>query len=175
MYVYPYNFVVSYPQDQGVLPVKQKQLGVSLSEETRARLDAAAEAAGHSTAEEARQRIERTLSQDGLAPALKELVEDAIALAGLVEVDTGDNWTTDPASHATFKAALLALLDRHRPEGPAIFGAVRSLFGDAPLDAPDSPETVGRALVRYHKRHQATKGAAGNAATAAGIRKLKKG
>jgi hypothetical protein len=136
---------------------RQKQMGVSLTEELRAQLSAASTARGHSIAEEIRQRLERTFAEDALDPVLRTFVADLIAVAELVRVDTGGGWSSDPASHAAFKAAVLALLTEHQPNGPPIFGAVRDLLGTNVLGS-DDPETVGRTLARYHRRHQTSKG-----------------
>jgi hypothetical protein len=135
--------------------MRHKQLGVSLNEETRAALEAAAGAAGHSIAEEIRERVERTFLQDALDPALRTLVEDVIALAQMVNTDTGSAWDRDPGSHAAFKSAISALLAERQPSGAPTFGAVRDGLGARLFDT-DDPETVGRSLLRYHLRNRPT-------------------
>jgi hypothetical protein len=79
-----------------------------------------------------------------------------IAVAELVRIDTGGAWNKDPAAHASFRSAALALLAEYQPEGDPIFGAAHDIFG-AGIHR-DDPNTVGRALARYHKRHQGSKG-----------------
>jgi hypothetical protein len=132
-------------------------MGVALPEALRAQLSSASAAGGRSVAEEIRQRLERSFAEDNLDPALRAFTADVIAIAELVRVDTGGSWNKDPAAHAAFRSALLALLSDYQPEGAPVFGAVRDLLGRGTL-SQDDPETVGRALARYHKRHQSSKG-----------------
>jgi hypothetical protein len=136
--------------------VKQ-QVPIGLGPEMRARLQTAAAAAGHSIAEEVRARIERSFTEDDLAPALRTLVTDLVAVADLVAIDTGGAWNTDRASHETFKAAVLALIAAYEPEGPSTFGAVRDLLGARVLGEDDDPASVGRAIARFHLRNRPTK------------------
>jgi hypothetical protein len=136
--------------------VKQ-QVPIGLGPEMRTRLETAANAAGHSIAEEVRARIERSFVADDRSPALRTLLRDLVDVADLVRADTGGDWDKNAASHATFKAALLALLAHYEPEGPATFGAVRDIFGAKVLGEDDDPASVGRAIARFHLRNRPPK------------------
>lgn len=131
----------------------KRQMGVGLPDDLRARLEAAA-AGRHSLAEEIRRRVERTFIEDALDPPLRALVGDIVELAELVRFDVAGDWHSDPGAHATFRSAVLALIDERKPKGPPIFGAARELLG-AGISKSDDPDTIGRALVRHHHRIKA--------------------
>jgi hypothetical protein len=136
--------------------VKQ-QVPIGFGPEMRARLEAAAAAAGRSLAEEVRTRIERSFVNDDRDPALRTLLADLAEVAALVRADTGGAWDKNAASHAVFRAAVLALLAEHEPQGPAMFGAVRDLLGARVLGEDDDPASVGRAIARFHLRNRPPK------------------
>jgi hypothetical protein len=140
-------------QSMGRGPSK-RQIPVALSAELRARLEAAAGAAGHSVAEEVRRRVDRTFIEDALDPPLRALVDDIVELAEWVRVDVAGNWHSDPGAHAVFRSGVLMLIDERKPKGPPIFGAARGLLG-AGISKSDDPDTIGRALVRHLHRIKA--------------------
>ena len=102
--------------------------------------------------EEIRGRLLRSFAEDLIDPTTRELANDIIQLAELVRSDVGFNWNSDPGAHATFRSAVIALIDVHKPEGPPVFSAaVRDLFG-AGIAKGDDPDTLGRALARHYLR-----------------------
>jgi hypothetical protein len=132
----------------------KRQMGVGLPADLRAQLEAASTAAGHSVAEEIRRRVERTFKEDGIDPVTRELRDDIVQLAELVRFDVAGDWHSDPVAHAAFRSAVLALIGERKPKGVQIFGAARELFG-AGISQSDDPDTIGRALVRHHRRTRA--------------------
>jgi hypothetical protein len=127
-------------------------MGVGFSDDMRAQLEAAATKAGHSIAEEIRQRLETTIKEEQRDQKLRDLLYDIDFLADLVSNDSGLDWHVHPAAHAIFRAGVLALLDQRRPKGaPVLSPAVRDLFGQGISDS-DDPDTIGRALVRHLNR-----------------------
>jgi hypothetical protein len=101
--------------------------------------------------EEIRSRLARSFAEERIDPTTRELANDIIQLAEWVRLDVAANWNSDPGAHATFRSAVIALIDEHQPEGAPVFGAVRALFG-AGISKSDDPETLGRALVRHYRR-----------------------
>jgi plasmid stability protein len=133
---------------------RQKQIGVTLDGELLAKLQAASAASGRSLSEEIRERLKRSSAEEERDPHLRTLVDDMIGITDLIRFDLGADWYADPAAHAAFRSAMLALIGEHRPEGHAVFGAVRDLLGAGNLKA-DDPDTIGRQLVRWRHRLQA--------------------
>lgn len=128
-----------------------KQLKVSLPDDLRARLEAAAAKSGNSLGEEIRHRIEQTLEKDVRGAVIGVLLDDIEQLAELVKFDVGQDWHATAGAHAVFRSAVLALIEQHRPKGAPVFGAVRDLLG-AGISKSDDPDTIGRALVRHLDR-----------------------
>jgi hypothetical protein len=126
-----------------------KQLKVSLPDELRARLDKAAAEAGHSVAEDIRQRLERTLADDAIKgaidPKTRELTDDIVSLIDRIELDTGSSWHRKTKVHETLALAVQALLATLRPRPETGVGASDLLFDF-------DPQTLSHAIVRQHLR-----------------------
>jgi hypothetical protein len=105
------------------LAAKQKQLPVALPAETRALLETAAAAAGHSLAEEVRGRLKWTTDLEPLDVPTRELIEAIASIAQDIESETGASWHSHAGSHAAFRQAILSHLARAKPEGSTDFGA----------------------------------------------------
>jgi hypothetical protein len=96
-------------------PPAQRQIGVSLPDDVRDRLEEEARKASHSIAEEIRRRIERTFEQDLFdRPELQELSAKICLMAVLASMATGKSWHQDPATAYLLKLAIDALMvNRH--------------------------------------------------------------
>jgi len=128
---------------------KQRQLAVALPTDVRERLEAAANVAGHSLAEEVRQRVARTLHWDSFDPVTIELLEGLENLAALLRVDFGTEWYADPRAHQAFVTAVNQRLAAYSPPSTAQFEppTVLSL-----VDPDDPPDTIGRMRERDDQR-----------------------
>jgi hypothetical protein len=182
---------------------RRRQLGVALDHELRERLETLAEQGERSIADEIRQRIERTLEQDALAPLVaaaqksgrtiadeiksrlertvaedsdpvtRELVVGILNLVEAIRADLGVWHEQTPAHHA-FAAAVAQLLADYRPLTP-LTGAVADLFG-----RPEELEATGRTLGRHDQRShnyehlKARQQQRARARAAAGARRAKK-
>jgi hypothetical protein len=102
-------------------------MGVALDDELRTHLDAAAEKAGRSVAEEIRQRLQATIKDDQRVPELRDLLGDIELLVNLVGDDTGFKWSGHPFAFAVLKAGIIALLDQRKPED---YGWLKTLNRD---------------------------------------------
>src|SRR5215470_8246995 len=128
---------------------QQKQIGVALSEAVRDALETAASNAGHSIAEEIRQRIERTFVEDAVAPETRKLTTAINLLADLIEAQTKHKWFENPAATSVMKHAIDALLGSLKGgDGEATF-----LQDDLPPKEtrflntlPDDPRGMGATL-----------------------------
>jgi hypothetical protein len=131
----------------------KKQMGVGLPAELRERLEAASAGAGHSLAEEIRQRLERTFKEDTLDPVTRELITGIINLAETIRLDLGAAWYAYPAIHEAFAAAIAQRLAGYVPPStPGAEAAVRDLLGAGLSHPQDSPETIGRTHERHDQR-----------------------
>jgi hypothetical protein len=97
-----------------------QQLKVSLPDEMRARLDAAASAAGHTLGEEIRLCIQRAYSWEQFDAPTQVLMHLIGRLAAVTEVQTGRTWWHDPAAYYVFRSAAAILLGRRKPEGELV-------------------------------------------------------
>ena len=127
---------------------QQKQIGVALADAVRARVEAAANKAGHSIAEEIRQRLERTFVDDDVDPETQRMMNAIRFLAVLIKIQTGQNWYSNPAATSVMRHAIDALLVRLKGgDGEAEF-----LPDELPpketrwLPLPDDPRGMGVAL-----------------------------
>jgi hypothetical protein len=77
---------------------QQFQMGVGFTPEMRERLQRAADAAGHSVAEEIRRRLERTFAQRTTPTRLRLLVDAITRFAGMIKDRTGKDWSSDPSA-----------------------------------------------------------------------------
>jgi hypothetical protein len=103
--------------------------------------------AGHSAAEELRQRLAASFARDEEArrdPKLAELRDDIGQLASQLELDTDGPWHSDPFAFVAFRAGILALLETLRPGGDPI-----PPKGPRAFTKSDNPETVGREVARF--------------------------
>jgi hypothetical protein len=126
---------------------RKRQLGVALDDRLRTRLEALADKAGRSIADEIRQRLERTLEQDAIEaadPETSKLMAAIGRFAVIVRLDTGREWHKHAASHWVMRNTITGRLQRFRPEGERVFGP-----GELPstrLVASDDPEAIGLSL-----------------------------
>jgi hypothetical protein len=93
--------------------MKQKQLKVGLSEAARARLEAAASEAGHSVAEEIRQRLELSLREDTIRVDVLRLEAEIESLITLTEMQCGRHWNEHPPTARVLQLAINARLARY--------------------------------------------------------------
>jgi hypothetical protein len=102
----------------------QKQLGVLLPPELRARLETAATEAGHSIAEEIRQRVERTFEKDDFdyrRPDIGLLSNRIVIMMMMAERLTGRRWNEHPAVTQALKLAIGSVLQHHGADDTATF------------------------------------------------------
>src|SRR5262245_47223368 len=121
-----------------------KQLKVSLPDELRAEIEEAAAKAGHSLGEEIRQRLERTLQDDGIDPATRKLMAAIGDLHVLARSQPNHSWHQQPAAHRVFRHAIVARLARLRPTGEPVFAP--GDLPDHPLVASQDVEAMGQGL-----------------------------
>jgi hypothetical protein len=124
---------------------RQKQMGVALPDDIRAQVEAAAERAGHSIAEEIRQRLERTFQEDAIPAQTRVLMLEIKLLAGLIEIETGREWTSHPATTSVMKHAIDARLAR-----------MRGGDGNATFEPNELPPKADRLIVSDDSRTMAT-------------------
>jgi hypothetical protein len=121
---------------------RHRQLSISLEEFVRARIEECATKNGRSLGDEVRARLWRTLQQDALGPMTRELMDDVGQLARGVGQASGVQWHKHPKAHEALTEAVVTWLAGLKP--PAIEGA--DTWGT------DDPKTVGRVVVRSHRR-----------------------
>lgn len=127
---------------------KRKQLAVALSAERRNQLEAISAEAGHSVAEEIRQRLERTFQDDAVEAVTRELCEGIVNIAAQIRLDFGVEWHFVPRSHETFATAIAERIAAYAPP-QSYAGAVTDLLTFVPDGAP---ETIGRLRERDDRR-----------------------
>src|SRR3954447_6684707 len=104
-----------------------QQFKISLPDELRTRLDAAAAKANHSTAEEIRQRLEQTLAQDAVDPATRTVAADIAGLAEALGALARIAWHQHTDVHRAFVEAARVYLEGLAPTETS--AAVHDLFG----------------------------------------------
>jgi hypothetical protein len=104
-------------------------------EDVRAQVEAAANNAGHSIAEEIRRRLERTFRHDAIDPKTCELTDAVALLAHLVKLQTGHTWFDHQAAASVLKHAIDTRLAR-----------VKGGDGKAVFDPSELPSTENRYL-----------------------------
>jgi hypothetical protein len=122
---------------------KQRQFAVALPPDIRDQLQAAADTAGHSLAEEIRRRINRTLYEDSFDEPTRKLATAVKWLAEEVSRQSEVPWHSNPRAQ---KALAAAIQDRLEITAPPWQGAASDLFG------PGDPATLGRAISRSYQR-----------------------
>jgi hypothetical protein len=129
-------------------PVAQRQIGVSLSDEVRDRLESAAKDSGRSIAEEIRQRLERTFEDDLDAPETRKLLLEIQWLVDLIAVHTGYDWFSHPAAASVMRQAIdLRLARTPGGDGTAAFAPGERPVGEALLaEGSDDPRAISIAL-----------------------------
>jgi hypothetical protein len=134
---------------------RQKQMGVALPGDLRAKLDAAAAESGISLAEEIRRRLERSFTQDAdektQDPKTRELANDVMWLADAItyqvrhEGDRPRAWHSNATTHVALAEALRTWLD--------IISPPVGLLGHSDLPVGllgrSDPPTLGRATARH--------------------------
>jgi hypothetical protein len=127
------------------LDKKQRQLAIALRPEIRNWVEGAASAAGHSLAEEIRQRLERTFAEDGVDKPTRELVEAVKWIAEEVNRQSEvESWSVVPRAHEALAAALQTWMNLITP--PSRGAVSDDLFG------PGDPPTLGRSIARHYQR-----------------------
>jgi hypothetical protein len=119
----------------GVFQVKgpKKQLNVGLSDSLRAQLEVASTEAGHSIAEEVRQRLERSFFGDAaMDQRTRDLAMTVGRFARLLEHDRGSAWHADRTTHAALGELILTWLKDHPPTRRTTSQAFRVKKGSSP-------------------------------------------
>jgi hypothetical protein len=94
----------------------KKQFNIALSDDMRAQLDAASREAGHSIAEEARQRLERSFFGDAsMDQKTRDMAKAIGRFARLLEHDRGVAWHADRTAHAALGELIGMWLQDHPP------------------------------------------------------------
>jgi hypothetical protein len=121
------------------LDKKQRQLPVALPPDLRAHLESLSAQAGHSLAEEIRRRIERTIREDAMDGATRELRDGVVNIAAALHRDYKAEWHASSRARQALSAAIA-----QRLEGYAYLAKKRP-SADEELFAPrGSPEDIGR-------------------------------
>jgi hypothetical protein len=121
------------------LAAKQKQLPVALPAETRALLETAAVAGGHSLAIEIRRRIDRTLDEETFDQQTRELADSIMWMADEVSRQVGSPWHSTKKGRHAVAVAIQQFMQATAP----LEGTSEDLFG------PDDPPTLGRTIARH--------------------------
>jgi hypothetical protein len=100
----------------------KRQMGVALSDDLRSKLEAASDRAGHSIAEEIRQRLEWTLDLEPIDERTREFAKAMAHLATEIELETGVTWHSHAGAHKAFRRGILWLLDELKPDADITFG-----------------------------------------------------
>jgi hypothetical protein len=128
-----------------------KQLKVSLPDDLRAQLDAAAAGSGQSLAQEIRRRLERTLAEDAakhaIDPKTQRLADAVIGLAADVQEHAGVSWHGNSRANEALAEAVLTYLSALK-QPPS---AADDLFG------PFDPKTLGQTLARVRSKADVTR------------------
>jgi hypothetical protein len=126
---------------------KQKQMGVSLSDDLRKMLEDACAGTGRSIAEEIRERLWRTFREDVIGKSLKNFMTEAAMLAFMTRWQTRQDFRTHPAANAVLRHALNAWIARTKKSGPETFApAELPNFRRFVAAGSDDPQTIGLAL-----------------------------
>jgi hypothetical protein len=126
-----------------------KQMKVALSDELRARLDAASAKSGQSVAEEIRSRVETSFRQEAiLDKPTHDFFVGVALMPAEIERETGAAWHKHPGAHEVFKQAFLLRLEELKPKGS-------TAFGDRPhaTTSDDDPRKLGL-MIEYRLRRQ---------------------
>ena len=94
-----------------------RQVNVSLPDDLRTKLDAAANAAGHTLGTEIRLCIQRAHSWEQFDPQTQRLMLLIGQIAVGTERQTGRTWWHHPAAYFVFRRTIEILLDRNKPPG----------------------------------------------------------
>ena len=95
-----------------------QRMKIGLSDDLRARLDAASAKSGRSVAEEIRSRVEASFAQEAVDKPTRDFLESLPEMATLTELEMGRPWHKSPAAHYAFREVILTRLERFRPKGP---------------------------------------------------------
>jgi plasmid stability protein len=121
--------------------VKQKQFKITLPDDLRARLEAAAAKSGRSIADEIRVRVEAALKRDELDKPTRDLLEGLALFPAEIALETGAAWH----KHAGAWMALLEAIRRRMSRLVRLSNATET-FGARPhrVSSADDPHEVGR-------------------------------
>ena len=126
------------------LEKKQRQLAVALPPNLRNWLEAAANVAGHSIAEEIRRRLALTVERDGMDAETRALLEAVGWMADEIRRQSGADWHDFPKATEALAAAIHTWLEIIKPKESST--AASDLF------SPDDPPTLGRSIARHYQR-----------------------
>jgi hypothetical protein len=102
--------------------------------------------------EEIRERLARSLDEDGIDVETRKLMAAIETLSVLVRLQTKHDWHRHPAANRVFRHAITARLARLKPEGEAVFGPDDLPAPTARLVATDDVEAMGLGLeaIEFH-------------------------
>jgi hypothetical protein len=146
-----FNYVHKRDSRMGRPPLEKKlqQLAVSLPPDVRGRLQVAAEAAGHSLAEEVRRRIDKTIRWEGFDPVTMELLEGLEQITVLLRQDFDVEWYATSRAHEAFVTAVNQRLAGYAPPATVEGSSAVALGMVGPADPS---ETIGRMRERDDRR-----------------------
>jgi hypothetical protein len=111
----------------------KKQLNVALPDIVRAQLEAASKEAGHSIAEEVRQRLERSFFGDTpMDGKTRDLATAVGRFARLLEHDRGAAWHADRTTHTALGELIAMWLQDHPPTRKMSSEPFRAKKGSSP-------------------------------------------
>jgi hypothetical protein len=113
-----------------------RQVNVSLPDDLRAKLDAAADAANRGLAEEIRDRLQESFDWGRFDAPTRSLLSRIGFLASLTRPQTGRDWFNHAGAHHVFRRAIEILLGRSKPEGKPVLSAAE-LPADRPVVVTD--------------------------------------
>jgi hypothetical protein len=100
-----------------------KQMKVALSDELRARLDAASAKSGQSVAEEIRSRVETSFKQEAiLDKPTSDFLTGVALMSAEITRECGAAWFEHAGAFEVFRQAILSRLEEFKPKGATAFG-----------------------------------------------------
>jgi len=121
-------------------------MGVVLSDEIRAGLEAAAAKNGCSIGEEIRERLLRTFKEDRIDKPLRNFMAEVGMLVQMTRLQTGQDCQTHPAASAVLRHAINARLARRKESGPETFAPGELPSRRLVAGGSDDPLTMGASL-----------------------------
>jgi hypothetical protein len=97
--------------------------------------------------EEIRERLARSLFEDGRDPNTRQFAAEIVQIAEKVRRHFALEWHADMNAYEAFVAAVVDQMASHKPTDVSL--AVPALFGEGNLDDP--PAVVGRVIAREYR------------------------